>query len=188
MFATLALDAYKGGIIAVPVNVSRTVETIASERGGQVQRTKLDMHDVMEAATLPGVVLAADGIDGFALPQFQPAVDGMMALAKLLEFLAVQKRSLSQVVMSLPPQYMATKTVPCSWEQKGTVMRLMHERYKGGKEAQIDGVKIRLGGDWVLVLPDPDRPLFRVYAESDSSSAAEDLADKYVHIVESLQE
>jgi mannose-1-phosphate guanylyltransferase/phosphomannomutase len=67
-------------------------------------------------------------------------------------------------------------------------MRLLHERYKEQREAQIEGVKVHLGNDWVLVLPDPDQPLFRVYAESDSAIAAEELADKYAHIVESLQE
>ncbi len=188
LFATLALRAHGGGTIAIPVTVSRTLEAIAGQYGGQVLRTRLDMHAVMEAATKEGVLLATDGNNGFVLPQFQPAVDGMMALAKLLEFLAQQHASVSEVVASLPPQHMAARDVACPWENKGTVMRLLHERYKESKEEQIDGVKVQLGEDWVLVLPDPDRPMFRVYAESDSSRSAEALADKYAHIVESLQE
>jgi len=112
----------------------------------------------------------------------------MMALARLLEFLARENTSLCEVVSSLPPQHMAVRNVPCPWESKGTVMRLLHERYKDGKQEQVDGVKIRLANEWVLVLPDADRPLFRIYAESDSIAAANDLADKYAHIVESLQE
>lgn len=186
--AALALRAYGGGTIAVPVTVSCTIETVAAQYGGRVMRTKVDLHDVMEAATQEGVVMAADGADNFVFPQFQPAVDGMMALAKLLEFLATQNVRLSEVTASLPPQYMAVRSVPCPWEAKGTVMRLLHERYKEQREVQIDGVKVHLGNDWVLVLPDPDQPLFRVYAESDSTTAAEELADKYAHIVESLQE
>jgi len=186
--AALAWRAYGGGIIAVPVTVSRTIEAVAAQYNGRVMRTKVDMHDVMEAATQEGVVMAADGADNFIFPQFQPAVDGMMALAKLLEFLATQNVRLSEIAASLPPQYMAVRTVPCPWEAKGTVMRLLHERYKEQREAQIEGVKVHLGNDWVLVLPDPDQPLFRVYAESDSAIAAEELADKYAHIVESLQE
>jgi mannose-1-phosphate guanylyltransferase/phosphomannomutase len=185
--ATLALRAVGGGIAAVPVTVSRTMESVAGQYGGSVIRTKTDMHDVMETATREGVVLAADGMDNYAFPQFQPAVDGMMALAKLLEFLSVQKASLSQITDALPPQHMAVRLVPCPWESKGMVMRLLHERYKGDMDAQIDGVKVMLGNDWVLVLPDPDQPLFRIYAESDSTPAAEDLAGKYARIVESLQ-
>jgi len=187
-FASLALRAYGGGTIAVPVTVSRTLEAVAAQYGGRVVRTRLDMHDVMEASTQEGVILATDGTDGFVFPQFQPAMDGLMALAKLLEFLAVQKTSLSQVASTLPPQHMAMRTVPCPWENKGTVMRLLHERYKTSQEAQIDGVRVQLGNEWVLVLPDPDHPLFRVYAESNSMTAAQELADKYAHVVESLQE
>ena len=133
------------------------------------------------------MVIAADGMDNYAFPQFQPAADGMMALAKLLECLATQKTSLSQITDALPPQHMAVRVVPCPWEAKGMVMRLLHERYKGDLDAQIDGVKVILGNDWVLVLPDPDQPLFRVYAESDTQLAADDLAGKYARIVESLQ-
>jgi mannose-1-phosphate guanylyltransferase/phosphomannomutase len=144
------------------------------------------MHAVMEAATQEGVVLAADGADGFVCPLFHPSVDGMMAIARLLEFLAHEKAGLCDIVASLPPQFVAVRTVPCAWENKGTVMRLLHERYKGSKEEQIDGVQVRMGDDWVLVLPDPDRPLFRIHAESDTASAAEDLAEKYARIVESL--
>jgi mannose-1-phosphate guanylyltransferase/phosphomannomutase len=186
-FASLVLRASKGGTVAVPVTVSRTMESVASQYGGQVIRTKMDMHDVMETATREGVVLATDGMDNYILPQFQPAVDGMMALAKLLEFLATQKVTLSQITAALPAQYMAMRMVPCPWEAKGTVMRLLHERYKEDRDAQIDGVRVRLGNDWVLVLPDPDEPLFRVYAESESTAAAEETANKYARVVESLQ-
>jgi mannose-1-phosphate guanylyltransferase/phosphomannomutase len=185
--AALALRVHGEGIVAVPVTASHTLETVASQYGGRVIRSKVDMHDVMGAATQEGVVMAADGAEGYIFPQFQPAVDGMMALAKLLEFLAVENIALSQVVASLPPQYLAVRDVSCPWEVKGTVMRLLHERYKSGHEEQIDGVKVQLGNDWVLVLPDPDRPLFRIYAESDSIPAAEELADKYAQIVDSLQ-
>jgi mannose-1-phosphate guanylyltransferase/phosphomannomutase len=185
--ASLVVRASEGGTVAVPVTVSRTMETAVSQYGGQVKRTKADMHDVMEASTKKGVVLGTDGMDNYIFPQFQPAADGMMALAKLLEFLATQKTSLSQVTAALPAQYMATRLVPCPWEAKGTVMRMLHERYKADRDAQIDGVRVRLGNDWVLVLPDPDQPLFRIYAESDSTAAAEEVADKYARIVESLQ-
>jgi mannose-1-phosphate guanylyltransferase/phosphomannomutase len=160
----------------------------ASQYGGQVKRTRVDMHSLMEAATREGVVMAADGAGNFIFPQFQPAADGMIALAKMLEFLATQNTTLSQIAALLPAQHMAVRTVSCPWEAKGTVMRLLHERYRGEREDQIDGVKIEVGNDWVLVLPDPDSPLFRVYAESDSTTAAEELASKYVHIVESLPE
>jgi len=44
-----------------------------------------------------------------------------------------------------------------------------------------------LGEEWVLVLPDPDRPFVNVYAESGTADQAEGLADKHARIVEGFQ-
>ena len=53
----------------------------------------------------------------------------------------------------------------------------------------IDGIKIMLGeGEWVLVLPDPDFPRFHVHAEASNEKEAQELADRYVRIVQGLQE
>jgi len=185
--AVLALRAGGGGAIVVPVTLPSVFEEIASRHNGQVIRTKVDPHFLMEAALRKEVVMACDGTGNFVFPQFQAGIDGMMALAKLLEFLATQKVKLSEVVASLPPYHMAQRSVSCPWEAKGTVMRRLNEQYRGPNVQLIDGLKVFMDGEWVLILPDPDRPLFHVYAESASPSQAQALADKYARIVEGLQ-
>jgi len=52
----------------------------------------------------------------------------------------------------------------------------------------VDGVRIALGEEWVLILPDPDRPLFHIFAESQSSDQAQILVDKYAGLVTGLQQ
>ena len=54
-----------------------------------------------------------------------------MAVAKLLEFLATQKRNLSDVIADLPPYYLAQLTVSCLWEAKGAVMRKLSQQFEG---------------------------------------------------------
>ncbi len=186
--AVLALRAAGGGTIVVPVNQPSIFERIAAQHNGQVVYTKVDLHDLMEASTQEGVIMATDGDGNFVFPQFQAAVDGMMAIAKLLEFLAFQGVKLSEVISSLPPHFASKREVSCPWEAKGTVMRLLNEQYKDHRAELIDGIKIMLGEEWVLILPDPDRPIFHVYAESLSTSQAKALADKYARIIEGLQE
>ncbi len=185
--AVLALRAVGGGTLVVPVNQPSIFERIAAQYGGQVVRTKVDAQALMEAASQEGVILAADGTGNFIFPRFQAVIDGMIALAKLLEFLATQKTRLSEVIASLPPYFMAQQEVSCPWETKGTVMRLLNEQYKDHRADLIDGIKILLGEEWVLVLPDPDRPVFHIYTESSSMSQAKALADKYARIIEGLQ-
>jgi mannose-1-phosphate guanylyltransferase/phosphomannomutase len=186
--ASLALHARDGGTIAAPVTQSHVLEKIAERYSGQVLRTKVDPAALMAAATRDGVILAGDGEGGFAFPQFQPALDGMMAIAKILELLAKQGVKLSQVVRELPAYHVAGVKIACPWEEKGKVMRLLNEQYRETRGRQIDGINLEMGEEWVLILPDPDRPLFYVYAESSSDEQATTLAEKYAGIVRGLQQ
>jgi mannose-1-phosphate guanylyltransferase/phosphomannomutase len=185
--ASLVLQAKGGAQIAVPITQPRIFESLASRHGGNVIRIKAEPQALMVAATKEGVALAGDGYGSFVFPQFQPVVDGLMAIAKILELLATQKVALSEVVRSLPPYYIARAKVPCPWEMKGRVMRLLSEQYKEAKTRQIDGIRLDLGEEWVLVLPDADRPLFQIFAESTTPEQASGLAEKYAQVVRALQ-
>jgi mannose-1-phosphate guanylyltransferase / phosphomannomutase len=185
--AAMAFRAAGGGIIAVPVTQPSILESIAESYGGSILRTKADLYAMMNAATREGVIMAGDGTGSFAFPSFQPAFDGAMAIAKMMEFMATQKQKLSEVVASLPSYYVSSSKVSCDWSQKGTVMRRLNEQFEGQTIDRTDGLKVYLGKEWVLILPDPDRPIFHVLAEGTSTTSADALVQKYVRIVESLQ-
>jgi mannose-1-phosphate guanylyltransferase/phosphomannomutase len=187
--AELAWRAMPGGTIAVPVTMPNALERIAAQHGGHVIRTKVDSHTLTNEACQASVNMAADGRGSFIFPQFQCASDGLMALAKLLEFLATQQTSLSQVIAGLPPFKVIHERVPCPWEAKGSVMRLLNENSQSDQVDTTDGVKIRLNEtEWVLVLPDPDYPQLQIYAESHSQAQAMALVQKYAKLVKELQE
>jgi mannose-1-phosphate guanylyltransferase / phosphomannomutase len=183
----LTLRGRTQGLVAVPVTAPSVVETVAKKLGGEVVYTKVMPHALTSAATSPGMVLVGDGAGAFAFPEFHPAFDGMYALMKLLEALARFNTELAEVVSSLPPYHLIRTQVNCPWEYKGKVMRILSEQYRERREDPIDGVKIDLGEEWVLVLPDADRPLFHVLAESRSRDSAQALADKYARVVTGLQ-
>jgi len=177
-----------GGKIAVPVHAPRLFEQIAGKHGGEVIRTKADAKSLMEAATAEGVVVAGDERGGLIFPQFQPAMDGLYAVVKLLELLSAQAANLSEEVAALPRFYMDATKIPCPWESKGKVMRLLSQQYQSSGPRSVDGIRIDLGDvDWVLILPDPDRPLFHIIAEGESADASHTLMEKYSALVSSLQ-
>jgi mannose-1-phosphate guanylyltransferase/phosphomannomutase len=187
--ATLALRANPGSTLVVPVHLSGIFEQIAAEYGGKVLRCKMDPHDLMDMSNREGVIMATDGMGNYVFPRFQAAIDGLMATAKLLEFLATQQTTLAEVIAGLPAFHVNHREVSCPWEAKGTVMRLLNQQYKDRRAELIDGIKILLGeGEWVLILPDPDYPKFHVYAEGPTDSEAQELVDRYVRIVEGLRD
>ena len=187
VMAILSLRSHNGGVIAVTANQPHIFERIAQEYGGSVVRTKVDPSALMAAACSSDVVLAGDGTGNYIIPALQPAIDGMMAFAKLLEYLAVHHTRLSEVVHLVPPYFTASRSVPCPWDAKGKVMRRLNEQYKEFRSEQIDGIKIESVGEWALIIPDPDRPICRVICEADSAERVQQLVQEYSHIVEELQ-
>jgi mannose-1-phosphate guanylyltransferase / phosphomannomutase len=184
----LLLAVEGGDAVAVPVNQPDIFEMIAQRHGARVVRVKNDPQALMDAATEPDVMLALSGAGDFILPKFHPAVDGMYAIAKLLELLARQKTTLAEVVKDLPPYFIAQRRVYCAWDHKGTLLRLLNEQYKDCIINNTDGVKLNLNShDWVLISPNPDEPVFHVYAEASSLEAANTIADRYARIIEGLR-
>jgi mannose-1-phosphate guanylyltransferase / phosphomannomutase len=75
--------------------------------------------------------------------------------------------------------------VPCPHERKGTVMRRLLELTRDEVIELVEGVRVRLGDDWVAAIPDPDRALFHVIAEASTRTRAQELADRYKGLIES---
>ncbi len=188
VMTSLLLRKHPAGTVAAPVSAPSALQHIAQRYDGNILLTKVLAHALMTAANREGVVLVGDGAGGFVFPALQPAFDGMLAILKLLELLATFDMRLSQVVDDLPAYYMSRTMVNCPWEYKGKVMRILSEQYRERRAKPIDGIKIDLGKEWVLVLPDADRPLFHIVAESMSSEQAQALAEKYARVVSGLQQ
>jgi mannose-1-phosphate guanylyltransferase/phosphomannomutase len=181
----LALRDAPGSSIAIPVNLPNLFEEIVRKYNGHIIRTDTDSSELIKTACAERVIIAGNGRGDFIFPDFQCAIDGLMALAKMLEYLATQMISLSDVVSNLPSYYIAQRKVPCMWEAKARVMRLIGEKFEHYDNQATNGVKIVLDTmRWVLIVSDPDQPCFRVTTEASSQEEAETLADEYAHIVE----
>ncbi len=188
VMTSLILRQHRGGTVAAPVSAPSALQHIARRYEGHIQHTKVLSHALTTAAGREGVVLVGDGRGSFVFPALHPAFDGMLAIAKLLELLATFDTRLSEVVDDLPPYYMSITRVTCPWEHKGKVMRILSEQYRERRAKPIDGIKIDLGKEWVLILPDADSPLFHVVAEFVSAEQAQALAEKYARVVSGLQQ
>jgi mannose-1-phosphate guanylyltransferase / phosphomannomutase len=165
------LTAHPRGTVVVPVNTSSAVEQIARRHDGKVIRTKANPTAIMEA-TQNGhnVVLGGSGDMGFIFPQLHPGFDAMFTIAKLIEMLKIQERSLTQVRSELPLVCHKSISVRCPSKVKGSLMRYLVETESPERLRLIDGVKIVQNhtDNWVLILPDAGEPLIHIYANSDS--------------------
>lgn len=176
----LALFANPGRTVAGLITLPNAFATIAGWHASDFVRIGNHMHRFILAAHDAGILMAVDGAGNFIFPDFHPTVDGMMATARLLEYLAVRQLPLSKVVSYLPPMHLLKTSTPCPWEAKGRMMRLLGERYKDRRIETIDGLKIHLEqGEWVHLSPNPDKPQFELLVEGCSEGRAVALINEY---------
>lgn len=184
----LVFRAKPGATVAVPVSATRMIDRLADKHGGRVVRTRVNPRSMMEVGAKEQARMLGDGAGGFIFPVFHSGYDGIFATSQIVGLLAATGTTLSEVADSLPNFFMSQTKVSCPWDRKGRIMRILHEQYRDGGTKQIDGVRVEMGDEWVLVLPDPDHPLFHVIAESSSAQQARVLQDKYAAIITGLQD
>jgi mannose-1-phosphate guanylyltransferase / phosphomannomutase len=176
------------GTVAVPITATSQVEEVV---GGKldVVRTPASHSGLTEAAASDGVIFAGAPGGGFVFPGFLPAYDAIASLCKLLELLAtVDEQPLSRLVAQLPRPTLIHRQVQCPWALKGTVMRILNERYADANVDVTDGIKIFDDRGWVQVLPDADEPVIHLYAEGDTTADSEDLESELRTLVTDLIE
>jgi mannose-1-phosphate guanylyltransferase/phosphomannomutase len=184
VMALLVMRTQLPGMIGVPVTASSVIEELGREHGFQVLRTKTAPRALEEAATQEGVVFVGDGLGGFIFPRLQPAFDGMLATLKLLEMLTTQDIRLHQLTRSIPQRFTSREQIPCPWERKGQAMRSLIAATAGQQVELLDGVKVHLQGDWVILYPDNARPFFHILAEARTQSKADALVACYREVLE----
>ena len=183
--ALLACRRKREGKVGVPVTASRNIEKIAARFGMEVVRTRTLPRSLMETAAREGISFVGDDNGGYMFPRFQPAFDGMFSIVRLMEMLARESRSLSDTLREIPPTVLLKKKIPCAWEHKGTLMRMLTEHAKGKQAQVIDGVKIFRGEDWALVYPSQDEAYFHLVVETEDRNVAEEIAADYTDLFSS---
>jgi mannose-1-phosphate guanylyltransferase/phosphomannomutase len=174
LFLRLLVSNGRQGKIAVPINMTSQVEQIVNG-ALEVVRTPASLSELTRTAAEPGFVFAGAAGGGYAFPDFLPAYDSIASLCRLLELLSSATQPLSQLVSDLPTPTLIHRQLQCPWAQKGTVMRVLNERYADGDVDLLDGIKIFDDRGWVQVLPDPDEPLIHIYAEGGSEEVSREL-------------
>src|SRR5829696_2658533 len=183
------MDRLRPRKVVLPINLSHAYAELVEEKGGAVEMSRTGLGNVAIKAARSGADLAGLADGRYIFPSFLPAPDCFMTLARVLE--AFREEPLSQARTKFGERFgnVARERLECPWSAKGRVMRGLAEKFGGDPDAILtDGVRLNVDGGWVLMLPDPDNPLFYVYAEPEAGNGARprELMGEYVELVRSL--
>jgi mannose-1-phosphate guanylyltransferase/phosphomannomutase len=182
----LVAKHFPGERIVLPANVSRAAEEIAAEHGVAVVYSGITQAGLIETAAREGVVFAGTPDGGFVFRGVQPGFDAAMSLAKALELLALEQRPLSELCENVPSTSLIHQRAPVPWSLKGLAMRELSERVKDIRVEHADGIRVEENGGWAQLVPDPDEPLFHIYAEGGDGDESAALAQRYRALLEDV--
>ncbi|HBQ65051.1 MAG TPA: hypothetical protein DD727_09090, partial [Clostridiales bacterium] len=159
--ALITAMAGEGKEIRIPVTSSTGLEMVLKKFGARVTRTRTSMNEWMQ------------GMDPV---QFDLCFDPPAGILRAVSLLHKRKMEIDALFELLPAACRTFSEYPCPWEMKGSVMRrLMEENREEVVEAR-EGVKLKKGAGWALILPDAEKPVFRILTEAATLEAAEEIA------------
>lgn len=179
LLAREAVRVVGGGIVVTPVSTSLLVEDLLRPIEGRVEYTPVGSPTLSRAVETTGAVLGGEENGGIIFPRWQLARDGAMTAAAMLDVLAQEGSSLTELLGTLPKYASVKEKVACPPERAQPVLEGVAEAMGTGsrKIVKIDGWKIFTDGGWLLLRASGTEPVVRVYAETRDPKTARRLAD-----------
>ena len=184
LIADFVLATHPGSTLVTSVASSQATEAVAKKHGAKVLRTKVGSVDVSRMIIERNAVYGFEENGGCIYRPHIAVRDGGMATALMLQCLAGRGMSFSRALSFVVPRYHQAKVkVEVNPKKVEAAMKSV-ERQARGDVDRTDGVKIWTDEhSWVLVRPSGTEPVVRVFAESETQEAAEQLVKTFVKVV-----
>ena len=181
VFVKDILMKHRGGVIVAPINTSQLINWVCNVYNGEITYTKVGPSSIVSGLKRVKAVFGVEETGKNIWPEAILYGDWILATLKMLEVVAREQKSLSELVQEFPKFHMRKEAFHCPEAlKKSVMMNALKEWKKRGEEAEvvtIDGIKIIYpDGSWMLLRPSGTEPVFRIYVESQDPISVQELA------------
>lgn len=164
--------------IVVNIASSKVIQDIAEEYGVKIYWAKVGEANMVKTMIETNSDMGIEGSSGgLILKEHHLTRDGAIAALAIIGEISETGKSLSKIVDELPKYYMIKKNIPkgnIRIEDKIDVLKDI------GELNLIDGIKISLENEWILIRPSKTEPKIRIIAEAKSMNRALELIEKII--------
>ncbi|MGI4887135.1 MAG: phosphoglucosamine mutase [Janthinobacterium lividum] len=179
--ADYVLGALGGGNTVSNLSSTRALRDVTERHGGQYAAAAVGEVNVVTKMKEHGAVIGGEGNGGIIYPELHYGRDALVGIALFLTHLAKSGLTASRLRASYPGYFISKNKIELTPEiDTDEVLAQMEKRYAKQPVNTIDGVKIEFDKEWVHLRKSNTEPIIRIYAESDSNSTADHLAQKII--------
>jgi phosphomannomutase len=166
---------------------TRALRDITEQRGLTYAASAVGEVNVVTKMKEIGAVIGGEGNGGIIYPELHYGRDSLVGIALFLSHLAHKKMKLSELRDSYPAYTISKNKIELTPEiDVDQILVQMATKYAHEEVDTTDGVKIYIGKEWVHLRKSNTEPIIRIYSESSSEQAANDLAERIILEIKSL--
>lgn len=166
---------------------TRALRDVTEKAGGNYFASAVGEVNVVEMMKANNAVIGGEGNGGIIYPELHYGRDAMVGIALFLSHLALYGKSCSMLRASYPDYFISKNKIELTPDiNVDDVLVSIKDKYKKHKVNTIDGVKIEFDKEWVHLRKSNTEPIIRIYAESESSTTADNLAEKIISDIKEL--
>ena len=183
--ADYVLSKQKGDTVS-NLSSTKALRDITEKHNCTYHASAVGEVNVVKMMKETNAVVGGEGNGGIILPELHYGRDALVGIALFLSYLAEYNKPSAILRNSYPKYFIAKNKIELTPEiDIDTLLEKMELKYKNFPTNTIDGVKIEFDNSWVHMRKSNTEPIIRIYAEADSKSTAEHLANK---IIQDMQE
>jgi len=180
----LSKTGKKNQKVVANLSTTRALEDLAARYNAKVIRTPVGEINVARRMQMEKALIGGEGNGGVILPEAHLGRDSLVGTALVLQLLADEKCSLSAVMPTLPQYFMVKRKIPRGKADFNEIMNHLIQSVDNAEINTEDGLKFSWSDRWVHIRTSNTEPIMRIYAEAPTSQAADQLADRFVTLLQ----
>lgn len=177
----------KAGNTVSNLSSTRALRDVTEKREGSYAASAVGEVNVVTKMKETNAVIGGEGNGGIILPELHYGRDALVGIALFLSHLAEFGKSCSLLRSKYPNYHISKNKIELDPELNlDEVLDGLKIKYSKNDFTTIDGLKIEFDSEWVHLRRSNTEPIIRIYAESDSQSTADHLAQKLMMDIKEL--
>ncbi len=184
--ADYVLSRRKGNTVS-NMSSTRALRDVTEKHGGEYFASAVGEVNVVNKMKAVNAVIGGEGNGGIIVPDLHYGRDALIGIALFLTHLAHTKKSVKQLRNSYPDYFISKNKIQLeSGVDVNGIFEKIKDKYKNHPINIEDGLKIEFDKDWVHLRTSNTEPIIRIYAESNFSTTADNIANRLMKDISEL--
>jgi len=184
--ADYVLSRRKGNTVS-NMSSTRALRDVTEKHGGEYFASAVGEVNVVNKMKAVNAVIGGEGNGGIIIPDLHYGRDALIGIALFLTHLAHTKKTVKQLRNSYPDYFISKNKIQLeSGVDVNGIFEKIKDKYKNYPINIEDGLKIEFDKDWVHLRTSNTEPIIRIYAESNFSTTADNIANRLMKDISEL--